>query len=105
MYNSLKEWMTCSVTVLPFVGVNASADKEFGDPINILAYIVGGAEVINNMSGEQVVSTTQVYFDPANYTINPEDKLIVEGQERSILSITTWYDGNTGAADIKQVYL
>lgn len=105
MYKSIKEWMTCPVTVLPFEGLNAAGDKQYGTPVDILGYIVGGVEVVNDMSGEQVTSTTQIYFDPSVCTINPEDRIQVENQEKDIISISTWYDGNTGQADIKQVFL
>ena len=88
MYSSLKPWMTCPVTVKPYEGLNAAGDKQYGD-----------------MSGNQVTSTTQIYYDPADYTINPEDRILVENQEKDIISIATWYDGNSGSASIKLVYL
>lgn len=105
MYSSLKPWMTCPVTVKPYEGLNAAGDKQYGDQFDIMAYIVGGAEVTNDASGNQVTSTTQIYYDPADYTINPEDRILVENQEKDIISIATWYDGNSGSASVKLVYL
>lgn len=105
MFESLKPWMSCSVTVHPFDKLTASGEKTYKEPQQILAYIVGGVEVVNDMSGNEVVSNTQVYFDPSKYTINPNDCIEVEGQTKNIISISTWYDGNTGQASIKQVFL
>ena len=105
MYESLKEWMTCPVIIKPFLRTNAYADKEYGDPVDILAYVVGGAEVINDASGNAVVSTTQVYIDPEIYMVNPQDRLIVDGAEKDIISVTNWHDGNTGTITVSLVYL
>lgn len=107
MYNSIKEWMTCPVTILPFLKYTASSDKEFGEPVDIMAYIAGNTEVLNDMSGTQVVSTSQIYYDASKYTIHPEDRIKIpsRGTEKDIISISEWYDGNTGTTDIGLVYL
>lgn len=105
LFDSLKPWLTCTVTIKPYTGVDAYATKTYGEPFEIKAYIVGNVEVVNDMTGREVTSTSQFYFDPADYTVGPDDKVIIEGREKDILSISTWYDGNTGEADIKQVFL
>lgn len=105
MYSSLKPWACMDVTIKPFKSYTASGDKVFDDEVVIKAYIVGGVEVTNDTSGNQVASTTQFYFDPNVYTVNPEDRVIVDGQEKDIISISTWYDGNDGNKSIKQVFL
>lgn len=105
MYSSIKEWMTCPVTVLPFLKRSPSGDKELGEPVDIMAYIAGNTEVLNDMSGTQVVSTSQIYYDASKYTINPEDRIKLNGTEKDIVSISGWYDGNTGAIDVGLVYL
>lgn len=105
MFSSLKPWTTVDVVIKPFKGYSASADKLYGDEATIKAYVVGGVEVTNDKQGNQVASTTQFYFDPNVYTVNPEDRVIIEGQEKDIISISTWYDGNDGSKSIKQVFL
>lgn len=105
MFNSIKPWMTVDVTVKPFIGVDASADKQYGDETTIKAYVTGGIEVTNDLRGNEVRSTSQVYFDPSVYTVNPEDRIIVDGQEKDIISMSTWYDGNTGKPSIKELWL
>lgn len=105
MFESLKEWMTCPIIIKPFKGLNSYADKEFGDPITILGYFAGEAMVVNNESNTQVVSNTQIYYDPSKYTVDIQDRVIVDGREKDIVSISNFMDGNTGSSSIKVIYL
>ena len=105
MFESLKDWMTCPVTIVPFEGVNASADKLFGEPYEILAYFTGEVTVLNNSSSNQVVSNTKIYYDPSKYSVNEQDRVLVDGHMRDILTISNYMDGNTGTSSIKVVYL
>ena len=105
MYKSLKPWACMDVTIKPFKEYTASGDKVYDDAVVIKAYIVGGVEVTNDMQGNQIASTTQFYFDPNAYTVNPEDRVLIDEQEKDIISISTWYDGNDGSKGIKQVFL
>ena len=105
MFDSLKSWMTCPFQVKQFIGYNAAADKSFSEPVDMLGYFVGEVEVITDASGDDVVSSTQVYFDPSVYTITNLDKILVDGEEKDIIKITNYMDGNTGSSSIKVVYL
>ena len=105
MFDSLKEWMTCPATIIPFEGVNAAADKIYGEPVEIKCYFTGQATIVNDAQQNQVFSATQIYYDPAKYTINPQDKVLVDGMARDIIAITNYMDGNNGTSSIKIVYL
>lgn len=105
MFDSLKAWMTCPFQVKPFKGLNGAADKEFDAPVDMLGYFVGDVQVISDANEAQVVSNTQVYFDPSIYDISKNDRIIVDEQEQDIITITTYMDGNTGTASIKIAYL
>ena len=105
MFDSLKNWMTCTFKVKQFLGYTASADKQFTDPVDMIGYIVGDVEIITDATGDDVVSSSQIYYDPAIYEINTLDKLIVDGQEKDIIKITNYMDGNFGTSSIKVVYV
>lgn len=97
--------MTCPITVLPFKGLNKFADKDFGDPVVIKGYFAGAQVVVNDTTNTQVISGTQVYFDPTIYTVNIEDRILVDGQEKDIVSLSNYMDGNFGTSSIKVAYL
>lgn len=105
MFESLKEWMTCPFQVKRFEGYTASADKKFSEPEDCIGYFVGNIEVITDATGDDVVSSSQIYYDPAVTMINDLDVIIVDGQEKDIIRITNYMDGNTGTSSIKIVYL
>lgn len=105
MYESIKEWMTCPIAVKPFVKLNAAADKEFGEPVVIMGYLTGEATVVNDAAGREVVSNTQIYYDPDKYTVGINDRVFVDDLEKDIVTITSYIDGNTGKPSIKVVYL
>jgi hypothetical protein len=105
MYDSLKEWMTCPFQIKRFRGYTASADKNFSQPEDALGYFVGNVETITDSSGDDVVSSSQLYINPETTTIEPLDVIIVDGQEKDIIQITNYMDGNTGTSSIKVVYL
>ncbi len=105
MFDSLKSWMTCTFQVKPFQGYTASADKLFTGPINMKGYFVGNVEVITDSVGDDVVSSSQLYYDPSVYTITPMDIIIVDGQEKDIIQVTNYMDGNFGESSIKVVFL
>lgn len=97
--------MTCDITVLPFKGLNKFADKEFGEPVVIKGYFAGEQVVVNDTTNTQVVSGTQVYYDPSAYTISVNDRILVDGQEKDIVSLSNYMDGNFGTSSIKVAYL
>lgn len=105
MYDSLKEWMTCPFQIKPFIGYDAYADKEFGEPVDAIGYYVSEIEVVTDATGDDVVSSSQVYFDPSEVEIHSLDKIIVDSEEKDIIKITGWMDGNYGTSSIKIAYL
>ena len=105
MFDSLKEWMTCPFQVKHFSGYDAYADKSFDEPVDMIGYFVGNVEVITDATGDDVVSSSQVYYDPDVYSIDSLDKIIVDGEEKDIIKITNYMDGNFGASSIKIAYL
>ncbi len=105
MFDSLKEWMTCPFQVKRFEGYTPSADKRFSEPEDMIGYFVGNVEVITDATGDDVVSSSQVYYDPDVYSIDSMDKIIVDDEEKDIIKITNYMDGNFGTSSIKIVYL
>lgn len=105
MFDSLKEWMTCPFQVKHFEGYTPSADPLWSEPEDMIGYFVGNVEVVTDATGDDVVSSSQVYYDPSDYTIDPQDKLCVDGLEKDIIQITNYMDGNFGSSSIKIAYL
>lgn len=105
MYNSLREWLTCPFQIIPYEGRNAAADIIYGRPITVYGYYVGEVEIITNATGDDVVSSARLYYDPVDYTIKNLDKLVIDGEEKDIIRITNYMDGNTGTSSVKVVYL
>lgn len=105
MYDSIKPWLKCPIKVLPYTGVDAYADKQFGEPFEVRCYYVGEVTVVNDPTGTEVVSNGHFYYDPTQYSIGLQDKVIWEGREQDIITTSTYIDGNTGRADLKTVYL
>ena len=97
--------MTCTFQVKHFIGYAASADREFSDPVDMMGYFVGNVETITDATGDDVVSSSQVYYDPSIYTVDPLDVIIVDGQEKDIIQITNYMDGNFGSSSIKIIYV
>ena len=105
MFESLKEWMTCPFQVKHFEGYTASADKKYSKPVDMIGYFVGGTEVVTDSVGDDVVSSSQIYYDPSVYEIGRQDILIVDGLEKDIITVAHFLDGNFGTSSIKVVYL
>lgn len=105
MFESLRSWLTGSIQIKPFVGRNAAADRSFGDIKTIKGFFVGEVTSVSNASGEEVTSNSHFYFDPSKYDVSLEDRVIVDGTERDILTITNYMDGGTGSSSIKVVYI
>ena len=105
MFDSLKSWMTCPFKVKKFVGYNAAADREYSDYEDMIGYFVGNIETVTDAVGDDVVSSSQIYYDPSVYEINPLDVVLVDGAEKDIIQITNYMDGNFGQSSIKIVYL
>ena len=97
--------MTCPFKVKHFTGYTASADKQYSDPVDMIGYFVGNVEIITDATGDDVVSSSQVYYDPSKYEVDTLDKIIVDGQEKDIIQITNYMDGNFGASSIKIIYV
>lgn len=105
MFDSLKNWMTCPFQVRHFEGYTAAADRRFSEPIDMIGYFVGNIETVTDASGDDVVSSSQIYYDPSIYEIGPLDIITVDGAEKDVIQITNYMDGNFGASSIKIVYL
>lgn len=103
-YESLKPWIRFPLTIRPFVKRTGSGTKEFGRNRTTRCYPVHTNQLVTETTGAEVVSTTQLYVD-ATTQVTEMDNVIFEGQERPIKKVTTHYDGNTGAASIRTVYL
>lgn len=97
--------MTCPFQVQHFNGYTPSADPKWSEPEDMIGYFVGNVEVITDATGDDVVSSSQVYYDPSVYDIYPQDKVLVDGFKKDIIQITNYMDGNFGSSSIKIVYL
>lgn len=105
MFDSLKSWMTCDIEILPFQGLSGSADKIYAEPVTIKGYWAGETAILNDAIGTEIISGTQFYFDSTKYDVDPRSRVIVDGQEKDIIRISNYMDGNTGTSSIKVGYL
>ena len=97
--------MTCPFQAKHFDGYTASADRNYTEPEDMVGYFVGNVETITDATGDDVVSSSQLYYDPSIYELGPLDKIIVDNEEKDIIQITNYMDGNYGSSSIKIVYL
>lgn len=102
MYASLKPWINVPYQYRPFLNYNGAGVKQYGEPTSSLCYPVGDTKFVTDVSGAQKVSTMQLYVD-GNEAIKVNDSVLIEGEERSIYRITTYY--RNGSIDLKVVYL
>ena len=102
MYRSLRKWLDVSFTIYPFIKRNGAGTKEFGDPVAAYCYPESKAELITNVHGAEVTSTTRLYVD-GNLNIKVTDNVVFEGETRPIQLIHTFY--RNGRPDVKVVYL
>lgn len=102
MYDSVKPWINVPYQYKRFLRYNGAGVKQFGDVISSLCYPVGDTKFVTDVSGAQKVSTMQLYV-PGNEPIKVNDTVIIEGEERSIYRITSYY--RDGVVDVRVVYL
>lgn len=102
MYDSLKPWINLPVTIHPFIKRTGTGSKLFGDDVSATCYAQGETVSVKNADGEEVTSSTQLYFD-GNVTINILDRVTFYGVSYDIQSIAAFY--RDGRLDIKVVYL
>ena len=102
MYASLKPWINVPYQYKPFVKYNGAGVRILGDPVDSLCYPVGDTKFVTDVSGAQKVSTMQLYV-PGTENIKVNDIVLIEGEERAIYRITSYY--REGVVDIRVVYL
>ena len=102
MYDSLKPWINVPFQFRRFVKYNGAGVKQYGETMSSMCYPVGDTKFVTDVSGAQKVSTMQLYV-PGTEQIKVNDSVIIEGEERSIYRITSYY--RNGVLDLKVVYL
>lgn len=102
MYASLKPWINVPYQYKPFIKYNGAGVRILGDPVDSLCYPVGDTKFVTDVSGAQKVSTMQLYV-PGTENIKVNDIVLIEGEERAIYRITSYY--REGVVDIRVVYL
>lgn len=104
MFSSVKKWIKIDFQIKSYTGRSGTGMKQFSSPVDAKCYPQAKTELITDASGAEVTSTTRLYVDGST-AINVEDNVVFENREWPILSVATFYDGNTGNPDIKVVYL
>lgn len=105
MFSSLEAWCTVPVKRHVVNGYQPNGEPDISDTITIYGYVAEENVNIIDNSGHETLSSTQIYLDAAT-TINNTDMIEpVDSEIYNIKKIKTFYDGNTGLADIKVVYL
>lgn len=102
MYDSIKPWINVPYQYKPFLKYNGAGVKQFGEPVSSLCYPVGDTKFVTDVSGAQKVSTMQLYVE-GNEPVKVNDSIIIEGEERAIYRITSYY--RNGKIDLRVVYL
>ena len=102
MYASLKEWINVPYQYRPFVKYNGAGVRQFGEPVESMCYPVGDTKFVTDVSGVQKVSTMQLYVHGSE-PIKVNDSVLIEGEERAIYRITSYY--REGTVDLKVVCL
>ena len=102
MYASLKKWVSIPYQYRPFVKYNGAGVRQFGETVSSLCYPVGDVKLVTDVSGIQKVSTQQLYVLGSD-TVGVNDAVLIDGEERAILRITSYY--RDGVVDLKVVYL
>ena len=102
MFDSLKPWVNVPFQYKPFLKRNGAGTKSYGEPVDSKCYPVGDVKLVTDTAGAEVTSSTQLYVfgtEPIKVT----DSVILNGEERLILRITSYFRNAT--EDIKVVYL
>lgn len=102
MYASIKPWINVPYQYKSFIKYDGAGNKIFGDLVYSMCYPAGDVHFVTDVYGKQVVSTGQLYL-PGTENIKATDTVIFNGEERSILRITSYY--RNGVEDIKVVYI
>ena len=102
MYCSLKSWLDIPIIIKVFDKRTGTGAKLFNGSLETNCYISAEDKVVTNDEGVEVVSNTQVYLD-GNINVHTMDCLILNGVEKSIVSIVVHY--RKGVPDLKVVYI
>lgn len=103
MLNSLKPWVNVPAQYKEFIRRSGTGDKLYGKTVKFLCYPSGKVQVVTDIKGAAVTSTAHLYVE-GSLGIKITDTVIFEGQERDILSISTYYDTH-GKPSCKVVYI
>ncbi len=103
MERDFLEWFGQSVTVEPWVRDDQYGQPVYGAPVSYSARVQEKVKMIRDTQGQQVVSTSQVYFD-GSVTVTVKDRITLpDGTQPLILSIGGSPD-ETGVIDHRVVY-
>jgi len=96
------EWFNQTVTIEPFTGVNTYGEPQYGDPVQYSAFVQHKTKLVRDRTGQEVVSTAQVYLD-GSVDVGIQDRITLpEGSQPVILSIEVLPD-ETGSTHHKVV--
>ena len=81
-----------TVTAEPYLGAGANGAK-YDDPVTFPAFVEQKRQIVRDANGEQVVSSTTVYCDPA-YAANlaPKSRVTFAAGRKSIVIIRADHD-------------
>jgi len=90
------EWFKQTVTIEPFIGVNAYAEPQYGLPATYPAFVQRKTKLVRDRTGREVVSTAQMYLD-GTVSVGVQDRITLpDGSQPVILSVEVLPD-ETGA--------
>jgi len=90
------EWFNQTVTIEPFTGVNAYGEPQYGTAVQYSAFVQQKPKLVRAATGQEVVSTAQVYLD-GMVSVGVQDRItLLGGSQPVILSVEALPD-ETGA--------
>lgn len=92
-----------TATHFPCTGQDGYGDKTFGQPVDRACYQEGKMTMVKSLSGEEVVSSLQLYFDTL-FGITAQDEFLVDGRTHPIISYSR-FDGLETGTGTTVVYL
>lgn len=104
MFESLRNWLSIPLKIIPFVRRDGTGEAIYDEAINTKCYAQGKVTLVRDVYGNDVVSQLQLYIDSC-VPIKVTDKVSFNGSDYNIKALSPYYDGNTGDISIVVVYL
>ncbi|MHA1302892.1 MAG: hypothetical protein ACTSPI_04210 [Candidatus Heimdallarchaeaceae archaeon] len=101
------DWLNVNVTYYKFRSSDGAGKVTYEDGVTLSCYIEGKRTLVKVDNVNEVISTERLYLDGENSyvpNITTKDKFVVNGRNRPVLSIQSYYD-EEGNLDYMVVFL